>query len=149
MSFGGFNKQNSAPMSEMNTTPLADVMLVLLIIFIITAPLITNSVNINLPNSKSSATPEKPNVVNVGIDEKGKLFWNGKEINEDQLDLMLEDAIKNNPNTELRLQADRNTRYEKITDIMTKADKSGISKMGFATRVKNQGGAIRSAMDLG
>jgi biopolymer transport protein ExbD len=137
MSFGGFNKQSNAPMSEMNTTPLVDVMLVLLIIFIITAPLITNSVNINLPSSKSAATPEKPNVVNVGIDEKEKLFWNGKEINEDQLALMLEDAVKNNPNTELRLQADRNTRYEKITDVMTKADKAGISKMGFATRVGN------------
>jgi biopolymer transport protein ExbD len=137
MSFGGFNKQSNAPMSEMNTTPLVDVMLVLLIIFIITAPLITNSVNINLPSSKSAATPQKPNVVNVGIDEKEKLFWNGKEINEDQLALMLEDAVKNNPNTELRLQADRNTRYEKITDVMTKADKAGINKMGFATRVGN------------
>jgi biopolymer transport protein ExbD len=137
MSFGGFSKQNNAPMSEMNTTPLVDVMLVLLIIFIITAPLITNSVNINLPSSKSSATPEKPNVVNVGIDEKERLFWNGKEISEDQLALMLEDAVKNNSNTEMRLQADRNTRYEKITDVMTKADKAGISKMGFATRVGN------------
>ncbi|MES2677224.1 MAG: biopolymer transporter ExbD [Pseudomonadota bacterium] len=137
MSFGGFNKQNSAPMSEMNTTPLVDVMLVLLIIFIITAPLITNSVNINLPSSKSSATPQKPNIVSVGIDEKERLFWNGKEINEDQLALLLEDAVKNNSNTELQLQADHNTRYEKITDVMTKADQAGISKMGFATRVGN------------
>ncbi len=137
MSFGGFSKQNSAPMSEMNTTPLVDVMLVLLIIFIITAPLITNSVNINLPSSKSSATPQKPNVVNVAIDEKERLFWNGKEINEDQLALMLEDAVKNNSNTELQLQADRNTRYEKITNIMTEADKAGISKMGFVTKAGN------------
>lgn len=137
MSFGGFSKQNNAPMSEMNTTPLVDVMLVLLIIFIITAPLITNSVNVNLPSSKSAATPLKPNIVSVGIDEKERLFWNGKEINEDQLTLMLEDAVKSNPNTEIQLQADRDTRYEKITNIMTKADKAGISKMGFATRVSN------------
>jgi biopolymer transport protein ExbD len=137
MSFGGFSKQNSAPMSEINTTPLVDVMLVLLIIFIITAPLITNSVNINLPSSKSSATPQKPNIVNVGIDDKERLFWNGQEIDENQLSLMMEDAVKNNSNTELQLQADRNTRYEKITNIMTKADKAGISKMGFVTKAAN------------
>jgi biopolymer transport protein ExbD len=108
-------------------------MLVLLIIFIITAPLITNSVNINLPSSKSQATPQKPHIVIVGINEKEILFWNGKEIGPDQLGLLLEGAVKNNSNTELQLQADRNTRYEKITDIMTKADKAGISKIGFAT----------------
>lgn len=137
MSFGGFNNKQSVPMSEINTTPLVDVMLVLLIIFIISAPIITNSVNINLPSSKTSATPEKPNVVNVAIDDKEKVFWNGKEINEDDLEKLLRDAKSSNQNTELRLHADKNTRYEKITSVMTKADKAGIKKMGFTTRVSN------------
>ncbi len=137
MSFGGFSSKNNAPMSEINTTPLVDVLLVLLIIFIISAPIITNSVNINLPSSKSSATPEKPNVVNVAIDEKERLFFNGKEISEDELSNLLASAVKSNSNTELRLQADRDTRYEKITNVMTKADKAGINKMGFTTKVSN------------
>ncbi len=137
MSFGGFSKQNSAPMSEINTTPLVDVMLVLLVIFIITAPLITNTVKVNLPNSKTSATVEKPSIINIGLNEKGQLFWNGKEINEQDLPALLQDAAKNKANSELRLQADRNTKYEKITQIMTEADKAGINKLGFSTRVGN------------
>lgn len=137
MSFGGFSSKNDAPMSEINTTPLVDVMLVLLIIFIITAPIITNSVNINLPSSKSSATPEKPNIVTVAIDDKERIFWNGKEISENELSGLLNDAAKSNSNTELRLQADRDTRYEKITNVMTQADKAGINKMGFTTKVSN------------
>lgn len=136
MSFGGFNNnKENAPMSEINTTPLVDVMLVLLIIFIISAPIITNSVNINLPSSKSSATPLIPNVVTVSIDDKERVFYNGKEVSEDDLFDLLSSAVKSNANTELRLQADRNTRYEKITNVMTKADKAGINKMGFTTRV--------------
>ncbi len=124
-------------MSEINTTPLVDVMLVLLIIFIITAPLITNTVNINLPNSKSSASPQIPNVINIGLDAQERLFWNGKEIQEQDLPKLLTEAAKDKPNTELRLQADRNTRYEEITKIMTEAQKAGITKLGFSTKVKN------------
>jgi biopolymer transport protein ExbD len=136
MSFGGFSKQNDTPMSEINTTPLVDVMLVLLIIFIITAPIITNSVKVNLPSTKGDATLEKPSVINVGLDANGKLFWNGKEILEQDLPNLLKEAAKNKPNTELYLQADRNTRYEKITQIMVEAQKAGISKLGFTTKVK-------------
>lgn len=136
MAFGSFDQNNSnAPMSEINTTPLVDVMLVLLIIFMVTAPLITNTVNVNLPNSKSVASPEKPNVINLSINDQGKLFWNGKQINEQDLPQLLQSEVAKKKDTELRLQADRDTRYQKITDIMTEANKAGISKLGFVSKV--------------
>ena len=136
MSFGGFYKNNNAaPMSEINTTPLVDVMLVLLIIFMVTAPLITNTVNVNLPNSATAATPEKPNVINISIDAFGKIFWNGKEIQQENLPQLLQNEVAKKKDTELRLQADRDTKYQKITDIMTEANKAGISKLGFVSKV--------------
>ena len=135
MSFGEFNKPSNSLMSEINTTPLVDVMLVLLIIFIITAPLITNNVNVNLPSSKSSASPQVPNVINIALDDKGQLFWNGKKITDQDLPRLLAKTPKNKTETQLLLQADRNTRYEKITQIMTEANKAGINKLGFSTKV--------------
>jgi biopolymer transport protein ExbD len=132
MSFGVFNRENNnMPMSEINTTPLVDVMLVLLIIFIITAPLITNSINVNLPSSKASSTIEKPDIVKLGLDINGKLFWNGREINKADLAELLNSAVDKNPETEIHLQADRNIRYQKITDLMTEIKKAGIVKLGF------------------
>ncbi|MSP33332.1 MAG: biopolymer transporter ExbD [Rickettsiales bacterium] len=137
MAFGGFNQnQNSSPMSEINTTPLVDVMLVLLIIFMVTAPLITNTVNVNLPNSKTVASPEKPNVVNVSLDVQGNLTFNGKPISDADLPQLLQNEVAKKKDTELRLQADRDTRYQKITDIMTEANKAGISKLGFVSKVE-------------
>lgn len=136
MSFGGFEKNNQTAMSEINTTPLVDVMLVLLIIFIVTAPLITNTVNVNLPSTKSAATPSKPNVINIALNEKGQLFWNNKPINEEDLASMLEQAKQNKDETEIHLQANRDTPYHKITDIMAAAQKAGISKLGFVSKVE-------------
>jgi len=136
MAFGGFDQNSKgSPMSEINTTPLVDVMLVLLIIFMVTAPLITNTVNVNLPNSKSVASVEKPNVINLSLNDQGKLFWNGKEINEQDLPQLLQNEAAKKKDTELHLQADRDTRYQKITDIMTAANKAGISKLGFVSKV--------------
>lgn len=123
-------------MSEINTTPLVDVMLVLLIIFMVTAPLITNTVNINLPNSKTAASPEKPNVINLSIDAQGNLSFNKKTISDADLPQLLQNEVTKNKDTELRLQADRDTRYQKITDIMTEANKAGISKLGFVSKAE-------------
>lgn len=136
MTFGNFNQNNNAPMSEINTTPLVDVMLVLLIIFMVTAPLITNTVNINLPNSKTAASPEKPNVINLSIDAQGNLSFNKKTISDADLPQLLQNEVTKNKDTELRLQADRDTRYQKITDIMTEANKAGISKLGFVSKAE-------------
>ncbi|MFT6258841.1 MAG: biopolymer transport protein ExbD [Rickettsiales bacterium] len=133
MSFGGFNRKSDAPMSEINTTPLVDVMLVLLIIFIITAPIITGNINVKLPEASSSASPKKEDVINVSLDENGQLFFNEIKVGEKELSFLLKDSFTNNPNIELRLNADRNVRYEKITQIMSIANESGISNLGFVT----------------
>jgi biopolymer transport protein ExbD len=113
-------------------------MLVLLIIFIVTAPLITNNVNVNLPSSKTMASLEKPNVINLSLDENGKLFLNNKAISEQDLPLLLQNEVAKKNGVELRLQADRDTRYQKITDIMTIASKAGISKLGFVSKVEKK-----------
>lgn len=135
MSFGGFEKGNNSPMSEINTTPLVDVMLVLLIIFMVTAPLITNTVNVNLPKTKSVATPQKPNVVKIAVRENGEIFWNDKKVEGQNLHLLLRSAIEKNPDSELHLESDKNTRYEDIVKIMVEAQRAGISKLGFVSKV--------------
>ncbi len=136
MSFGSFEKQNNAPMSEINTTPLVDVMLVLLIIFIVTAPLITNNVSVNLPKTKSVASPQKPSIVKIGLDEKGQMFWNGTAISKTDLVTLFTDTAKDKPDTELHLEADKNSRYQEITEIMVEAQKAGITKLGFISRAE-------------
>ncbi len=141
MAFGGFSDQNSqAPMSEINTTPLVDVMLVLLIIFMITAPLITNSVNVNLPGTKTAATPDKPDVINISINDKGKLFWNETSIQDSELATKLSSATatKDKSQVELHLRADKNTTYEKITQVMTEVQKAGITKLGFISHAEGE-----------
>jgi biopolymer transport protein ExbD len=123
-------------MSEINTTPLVDVMLVLLIIFIITAPLITGNINVKLPNANSAVYPKKDDVININLDDNGQLFFNDQAVNETELTNMLKEASSNNPNVELRLNADRDTKYEKITQIMALANNAGISNLGFVTITK-------------
>lgn len=134
MSFGGFDSGNrTAPMAEINTTPLVDVMLVLLIIFIITAPLLTHAVRIDLPEASSTPNSEKPETVTLAIDADGKLFWNDQAIAEGDLEPRLAEAAARNPQPELHLRADKNTRYEKLAQVMAVAQRGGITKMGFVT----------------
>jgi biopolymer transport protein ExbD len=134
MSFGGFDSGNrTAPMAEINTTPLVDVMLVLLIIFIITAPLLTHAVKIDLPEATSEPSAEKPETVALAIDADGKLFWNDQLIAEGDLEPRLAEAAARNPQPDLNLRADKNTRYEKLAQVMAAAQRGGITKMGFVT----------------
>jgi biopolymer transport protein ExbD len=134
MSFGGFDSGNrTAPMAEINTTPLVDVMLVLLIIFIITAPLLTHAVRIDLPEASSTPNSEKPETVTLAIDADGKLFWNDQPIAEGDLEPRLAEAVARNPQPELHLRADKNTRYEKLAQVMAAAQHGGITKMDFVT----------------
>ena len=138
MSFGSFDQNGAyAPMSEINTTPLVDVMLVLLIIFIITAPLLTHSVPVNLPVTGSNVEPEKPDVITLSLNSEGKIFWNDVAISEQELPQRLEAASGHKPQPELHLRADRDTRYQKIVEIMSTAQKAGIQKMGFVSKPEN------------
>lgn len=135
MAFGGFNENNNqAPMAEINVTPMVDVMLVLLVIFIITAPLFTHAVKLDLPNAQSTAAPEKPETITLSINADGKLFWNNAEINEQELMQRFSIAAQKTPTPELHLRADKSTRYEVIAKVMAGAQNNGISKIGFVTK---------------
>ena len=135
MAFGGFNENNNqAPMAEINVTPMVDVMLVLLVIFIITAPLFTNAVKLDLPSAQSTAAPEKPETITLSINAEGKLFWNNAEINDQELNNRFVIAAQKTPTPELHLRADKSTRYEVIAKVMAGAQNNGISKIAFVTK---------------
>ena len=135
MAFGGFNENNNqAPMAEINVTPMVDVMLVLLVIFIITAPLFPHAVKLDLPNAQSTAAPEKPETITLSINAEGKLFWNNAEINDQELNNRFVIAAQKTPTPELHLRADKSTRYEVIAKVMAGAQNNGISKIAFVTK---------------
>ncbi len=134
MSFGGFDTSGpKEAMVEINTTPLVDVMLVLLIIFIITAPLITHAVKIDLPEESSEPNPEDPKAVTLSIDHAGKLFWDSEPIDASELASYLSEAAARKPQPELHLRADRATMYERLAEVMSAAQRAGITRMGFVT----------------
>lgn len=127
---------HSAPMSEINTTPLVDVMLVLLVIFIITAPLLTHAVKIDLPQTSSQPIPEKPEVISVAIDASGKMYWNDMPLVQGELKLKLQEIAQKKPQPELNIRADKATRYQVLAEVMADAQNSGVSKMGFVSESK-------------
>jgi biopolymer transport protein ExbD len=134
MAFGGFEQQGGhAPMSEINMVPLIDVMLVLLIIFMITAPLLTHAVKIDLPSASSQLSDEKPETVSLALDAGGQLFWNDQPLAEADLAGRLQAAAVQQPQPELHLRADRETRYQKLAEVMSAAREAGIRKIGFIT----------------
>jgi biopolymer transport protein ExbD len=140
MAFGGFNESNhQAPMAEINVTPMVDVMLVLLVIFIITAPLFTHAVKLDLPNAPSQAAPEKPETITLAINAEGKLFWNNALVTPDELAIRFSTASQKKPQPELHLRADKSTRYEIIAQVMAAAQGSGMTKIGFVTEPKTAG----------
>ncbi len=134
MAFGGFNndKQN-APMADINVTPMVDVMLVLLVIFIITAPLFTHAIKLDLPSAQSAAAPQKPETISLSIDGEGRIFWNNDPVGQQDLDARLAQAAQQNPQPELQLRADKSTRYEIIAQVMSAAQTNGMTKIGFVT----------------
>jgi len=120
-------------MSEINTTPLVDVMLVLLVIFIITAPLLTHAVKIDLPQASSQPLPEKPEVISVSIDGSGKMYWNDQVIVQGELKTRLQEIAVKKPQPELNIRADKETRYQVLAEVMADAQNVGISKLGFVS----------------
>jgi biopolymer transport protein ExbD len=138
MSFGSMESNNhKQPMAEINTTPMVDVMLVLLVIFIITAPLFTHAIKLDLPTAQSPAAPEKAATITISIDPTGKVFWNNQAVaDEESLRQRLSTASTQKPQPEVLLRADKETRYEKIASVMSAAQQVGISKIGFVTDPK-------------
>jgi biopolymer transport protein ExbD len=123
-------------MSEINTTPLVDVMLVLLVIFIITAPLLTHAVKIDLPQTSSQPIPEKPEVISIAIDGAGKMYWNDAPLVDGELKVKLQEVAQKKPQPELNIRADKETRYQILAEVMADAQNAGVSKLGFVSESK-------------
>ena len=135
MAIGRFNSPGTqAPMAEINTTPLVDVMLVLLIVFIITAPLMTHSVKVDLPRTSSTPTPEKPITLHVSIDAENRVFIGADVVERKLLENHFRDALAQDANVELHLRADRIAHYEAVAETMSAARRAGLSKIGFVTQ---------------
>ncbi len=135
MAFGGFERHGgpSQPMSEINVTPMVDVMLVLLVIFIITAPLLSYAIKIDLPNDPASAAEAPLSTIKLSIDADGKVYADTEAITDDQLRARFLAAAKSTPVPEVHLRADKATRYERIAFVMSQAQQAGLSKIGFVT----------------
>jgi biopolymer transport protein ExbD len=140
MAFGGFSKGgDSSPMAEINMVPLIDVMLVLLVIFIITAPLLTHAVKIDLPKASSEVNQTKPDNVQLGIRAGGEIFWNGEEIEISTLESRFKSASHVEPQAELHIRADRKTEYRHVAEVMAMAVRAGLTRIGFVTEPGKEG----------
>jgi biopolymer transport protein ExbD len=134
MAFGGFNKTgDSAPMAEINMVPLIDVMLVLLVIFIITAPLLTHAVKIDLPRASSHPNLTKPQNIQLGLRADGEIFWNGEAVDLAEMDKRMQTAAAADPQPEVHIRADRSTEYQRLAEVMSAAARAGLAKVGFVT----------------
>lgn len=134
MAFATFGQRSghSAPMSEINTTPLVDVMLVLLVVFLITAPVLQQAVTIDLPKASAAALADKPQVIRLALDGTGRLFWNGQPLARPALAARLQAAAASQP--QLQLHADQATRYEVLAGVMAAAQHAGIVNIAFVTQ---------------
>jgi biopolymer transport protein ExbD len=137
MSFGAFNHhRQSGPMADINVTPMVDVMLVLLVIFILGAPVFTSAVKLELPAAAvqaPAALPAPPVIVTVAIDAGGQVFWNNEAVAPKVLEQRLAEAARLAPEPELQLRADKDTRYEVVAQLMAAAQTHGLTKLGFIT----------------
>ncbi len=135
MAFGGFEQRGTQqPMAEINTTPLVDVMLVLLVIFIITAPLITHSIRLDLPDAQAAASSESAGTITISIPDSGVVHWNNEPLaDQDALRAKLREAATAQPQPAVHLRADRDTRYQIIAEVMSAAQQAGIRTLAFVT----------------
>lgn len=133
MAMGSLSDSDDDFNPEINTTPLVDVMLVLLIIFIITIPVMNHAVKIDLPRATNQPDETKPQNINLSIDAAGKVFWNDALIDSNELNLRIAEAAKKQPQPEIHLRAERTTQYEKVAQVMAAAQSGGLSKIGFVT----------------
>ena len=135
MAFGTQDETDEV-MNEINMTPLVDVMLVLLIIFIITVPVMKHAINIDLPRASNVPQDPKPETVRLSVDAQGSYYWNENRIEEKDLVPMLKTEAAKNPQPELHIRGDKEVRYEKVAQAMAAAQQAGLRKIGFITEPK-------------
>ena len=132
MSFGRLERtQGPQPMSDINMTPLVDVMLVLVVIFIITAPLLASSIRLDLPRTDAAKPNDAPKFVTVVLDKAGHAFLDDKPVALAQLAEQLVQAAQRNPETEVQLRADQTVPYGRVVEVMGAARKAGLNRIGF------------------
>ena len=135
MSFNSYDDQQE--MSEINMTPLVDVMLVLLIIFIITVPVLKHAVNVDLPRATNTPQTVKPETLTLSVDADGGYFLNQTRVSDTELAVQLQQAAAQNPPPDLHIRGDKAVRYERVAQAMAAAQQAGVKKIGFITEPKN------------
>jgi biopolymer transport protein TolR len=132
MAFGRLERTpGPQPMSDINMTPLVDVMLVLVVIFIITAPLLASSIRLDLPHTEAAKPNDAPKFVTVVLDKSGQVFLDDKPATLEQLAERLAKAAQANPDTEIQLRADQGVPYGRVVEVMGAAQKAGLNRIGF------------------
>ena len=143
MAFGNLdsNNDNSSSgddvMNEINMTPMVDIMLVLLIIFIITVPVVKHAVNVHLPQATNTPQTVKPQTVTLSVDADGGYFLNQTRVSDTELAVQLQQAAAQNPPPDLHIRGDKAVRYERVAQAMAAAQQAGVKKIGFITEPKN------------
>ena len=132
MSFGRLERtQGAQPMSEINVTPMVDVMLVLLVIFILTAPLLASSIKLDLPKTDAAKPAAAVTFVSLAVDKSGQIFLNDQPLVLEQLSSSLTQTAAQNPDTEILLHADKTVPYGRVVEVMGVAQKAGLNRIGF------------------
>jgi biopolymer transport protein ExbD len=137
MAFGNGLEDNEDIMSEINMTPLVDVMLVLLIIFILTVPVLTHSVKLDLPRASNQSSSVQPQTVTISVTAQGVIHWNESIVDEATLESRLRAAAAQEQQPEIHIRGDRRVAYEHVIKTMAAAQKAGIQKLGFITKPDN------------
>ncbi|MCD6706503.1 MAG: biopolymer transporter ExbD [Thiobacillus sp.] len=134
MAFGGLtNDAGDGDNAEINMVPLIDVMLVLLVIFIITAPLLTHAVKVDLPQASSQPNDVKPETINLSIKADGTVYWNAEAVDAAAWQARMDLAAQKNPQPEIHIRADGDLAYRNVARIMADAARAGLTKLGFIT----------------
>lgn len=135
MSFGRLESSpRDKPMSDINVTPMVDVMLVLVVIFILTAPLLTSAIRLDLPQGEGTESGHASQSVMLVLDAQGALYFNDQPITADTLRARLHEAALRNPDTEVQLRADQSIAYGRVVEVMGLAQKAGLSRIGFVAQ---------------
>jgi biopolymer transport protein ExbD len=139
MAFGSLEAgDDNEPLAEINMVPLIDVMLVLLIIFIVAAPLLTHAVKLDLPKASSAPNQTKPDNVQISIDADSRIFWNSQEVSRAELSARLALEAARTPQPELHLRADHAAPYGRVAEVMAESARHGLSKIGFVTDPRSE-----------
>ena len=135
MAFASFDRrQAGAPVAEINMVPLIDVLLVLLVIFIVAAPLLTHSVRLRLPLASSQVQAADAVAIDVSIDARGQRHWNGEPVSRAEAVARLQAAGRRQPQPEIRLSADRDVAYRHVAETLADAASAGLSRIGFVSQ---------------